>query len=357
MASRGEKINWCTLVDTNATYQIRAHVKSDEYESPIAPFLTQYIGHFLDYHRVNHSPWPMGIFFEVQREIAMAARSNSTLPNPGKRPRIEVVGTADGGNGEGTSTYAATNWSPRAKEFDAQRRTMATCLEEMFNFLHLAEQQQLTVSTKHKEWEAQSKRQAAQAVQNALNATRKHAKELRQESQLQQERLQGTITSLQNQLNKRDLELQAATEKYRNLEDQNVRDRHRIQRLEMQTSELLLKCKALTDDNANTSTAPPSQSMDLEAMQRLRREIEDAKENFKANKVAWTHHAAKEIPTTAYQLLLTTPPTTDSPPTPFLDQCMGDGLLALELEFSDNNWGSQGEAFMGDEEEFEETQP
>lgn len=44
MAGRGEKINWGSLVDRNAVQQIRAHVRNESYESPIAPFLTQYIG-------------------------------------------------------------------------------------------------------------------------------------------------------------------------------------------------------------------------------------------------------------------------------------------------------------------------
>lgn len=68
--------------------------------------------------------------------------------------------------------------------------------------------------------------------------------------------------------------------------------------------------------------------------------------------MAWTNHAARIIATTAYQMLRS---TSEDPPASFLDQCTGDALITLELENSENTWGSQGDPFLGEDEE--ETQP
>ena len=337
MASRWEKINWGMLVDRNAVQQIRWHVQSDKYESPVAPFLILYIGHFLEHYQIAHSPWPMGSFLDVQREIANTARNDPTVPNPDKRPRIEGRYTAEGYNVKVASTSAAMNLGPCAKKYDEERRTMEACVEEMFNFLHTTEQQQQAAEAKFKEREACQKRHATQALQNAQTPARKNVEALREEFRLQEQQLQGKVTSLHTQLETRDLELQEATEKNRNQEDQSVKDRERIQKLEDQTSELFQKCKALTPELALRPTAQPTHLVDMDKMQRLQRETDNAKENFEANKVAWTHNAVKIIATTAYQLLLATPPTSATPPTTFLDQCMDESLAALELDFSDNN--------------------
>ena len=73
LADQGAKINWGLLVEENFRIQLRGYRMRDDYSSPIGPFLTSYIAHFLSFYRKNNQPPRMGSFLDVQSEIAATA--------------------------------------------------------------------------------------------------------------------------------------------------------------------------------------------------------------------------------------------------------------------------------------------
>lgn len=60
--------------------------------------------------------------------------------------------------------------------------------------------------------------------------------------------------------------------------------------------------------------------------------MEQAKENLEANKVGWVDNAAKLIATNTYQISWTNLSATEDLPHEFLDCCINEALVALELE-------------------------
>lgn len=79
----------------------------------------------------------------------------------------------------------------------------------------------------------------------------------------------------------------------------------------------------------------PRNSEELTYLQQLRTETENAKTNFEANKAIWVQNAAKLIATHAHRMLWEKPPASAIPPQEFLDTCIDDAMVDLDLEQSE----------------------
>ena len=95
MADQGEHINWGLMVDENFRVQLQGYRRNPAYHSPIGPFLTAYIAHFLAFHQWHGRAPLMGTFLDLQWENSQAMARDPALPSTSKRPRIQEAAAAD----------------------------------------------------------------------------------------------------------------------------------------------------------------------------------------------------------------------------------------------------------------------
>ena len=337
LADKGEKVNWGLILDDQFRVQLRGYRRSEDYSSPIGPFLTAYISKFLAYHRMNHQPPRIGTFLDVQRNMAMAAIAASrdpAAPSSSKRPRVADPATSEGGNDK-------TNLGPQATDFQEQSKALATCMERMLQFMHTVEQERTTMVAQHDEVEERHKRKAAQVIQAAQARAKQTIAEAREECRSQLSEAQQTMGNFRNQVATLELELTASREQVDTMEKARKLAEDRALRLEQQNEEALARYKTLSKNSnpgTGTSTMEPSTTEELMRLQQARVETENARTNFEVNKSNWVQHAAKLIATHAHRMLWEHPPASAIPPQEFLDSCIDDALVDLDLEQSEPTW-------------------
>ena len=332
MADQGEVINWGLLVEEHFRIELRGHRNSDDYSSPIGPFLTTYIAHFLAYHRRYNRAPPMGSFLDVQREIAAAAATarDPALPGPSKRARSsEPTLAAD-------TTIA---WGPRATTFNTHSTALANCVAEMLKWIHTTEQERGAVMAEHKEIEERYKKKLTMAVQGARDQAQRILDSTHTEHRQQIEEKDQTLTNLRHQVTNLELELRATQDHVDELTKEKANAVERIQRLEQQSQEYLARCKTLAAHNDTLKQGQGTHGG--EGGSRIQEEkaaVEEAMQNFEANKIGWIHTAAKLIANNAYNWLREHPAIEGEPPQEFWDHCIDNALATLELEQSETDW-------------------
>ena len=339
MADQGEHINWGLLVDENFRVQLRGYRLNPAYHSPIGPFLTAYIAHYLAfYQRHNRGPL-MGTFLDVQWEISQAMARDPALPSSSKRQRTSDVAVGEG-------TMVAIGQGSRSIPWTQTRAALTTCVDNLMKWLQDAEQDHAMVNLRYKEMEEQFKRKAAHTIRVNQEQAKKTMEEARTEFQTQLEEAQQTLANLRNRVTSLELELAATQDHVDILNKEKAWAQERITRLTQQNQESLAHCKTLENtieslqQGSHTHTATQGANEDLLRLQQERLAAEQAKENFEANKVGWVHMAARTIAIHAYQLLIAKPPVTSEPPQEFLDDCIDNALAVLDLEHSDHEWES-----------------
>ena len=325
MADIGEKVNWGLLVDENFRVQLRGHRRQLDYESPIGPFLTAYIQHYISYHRRHNRPPAVGTFLDIQREIAAPPAAPAALPPPGqshKRPRIAELENVGAGARD-------TTWGPRTK-------ALATILDELLQFTHTTEQEKETIATAHREQEERTKRRTTQALQNAQAQADKTLESTKAEYRQQLEEAHATLTNLRNRITNLELEVGNAHEQVDLLAREKTYAEEKAHRLEQLNKEYLARCKALTTEQIPPTAQPVPAELEKLRLEQLA--IDQARENFEVNKVGWIHTATHAIASIAYRMLRAQPPTEENPTQDFLNICIDDAMAALDVELSDNDW-------------------
>ena len=329
MADQGEKVNWGLLVGEIFRKELRGHRRSTTYSSPIGPFLTAYITHYLGYVRRNGHHPVMGTFLDVQRELASAKPHDPAAPGPSKRPRLSELAMVP---------TAATVFAggTRVTKFQEQRHTMVTCMEQMLQFVSTTEKDLATMEARHQN-------KLNQAVQAAQVQAQAHLESTRKELRQQLEEAEQTLTNLRNRVANLELEVTATQDHVDMLTKEKTGALERAEKLEHQLQEFRARCKELTEahDALTRKSGAIAQAPTAEELAKLhqeRRDIEQAKENFEANRVGWIHEAARLIATHAYSILHGAPPKDPEPPQAFLDQCIDQALVALDLETSEHDW-------------------
>lgn len=332
MADAGEKINWGMIVEENFRLQLRGYRANSKYSSPIGPFLSSYIAHYLAYHQRYGKGPQMGSFVDVQREIAQATTRDPALPGPSKRPRSSEPAKDD---------TQATTWGPQASKFHAQGLVLSNCVGEMLQWIHAAEQETATIRTEQRDLEERYKRKVTLAVQGAREQAQRILEKTHADYKQQMEETNQTLTNLRNQVTNTELELKATQEHVDTLTTEKARAGERIQRLEQQSQEYLARCKALTTHNNTLEQGQSSQGTgNIANPQGQQAEDEHAIQDFEANKMGWIHRAAKVIATHAHQWLREHVSQLEDPPQEFFDYCIDNALSTLEMEQSEHDWDS-----------------
>ena len=334
LADKGEQINWGLLLEENFKVQLRGYRRNPVYSSPIGPFLSAYITHFLSFHKRNNQPPIMGTFLDVQREIAAAAAQNSTPPGPSKRPRLVSPSPA-------RDIATPSTWGPHTMEFHAKRTAVADCMEAMFQFVHGAEQEHRALTSAHKDFEDRLRRKATETIQAAQIQAEKRLAAAQLEHHQQNEETKQTLHNLREHVKNLENELTATQEHVDTLTKEKTILVDRTKTLEAQSAEARARCKALVADNTALKQTSGVPSINPEALSRLQQDriaVEQAQETFEANKAGWVHNAANLIATCAFEFLRSHPPVTEAPPMEYLNHCIDSTLAALDLEQSERDW-------------------
>lgn len=322
MADRGEKISWGLLVEENFRVQLRGHRRSREYSSPIGPFLSAYIAKYLAYYRRVNAPPPLGSFIDIQME--MAAQRYPSVPNNGKRPRLEL--TLGDNSGAGPS--------------NAQGQHHTDVIREHVEHLMLA----LQAATAEKEAleirlnEAQDiARRRTQAVQTARAHTHRSVEEARAESRQQLAEAEQTLQNLRNQVHNLELELQTSHDQIDGLTKERDIALERVHRLDQQTQEYQVRCRALTEasEAAAARAADAKATEEHQRLQQGQTSTTAAMENFEANKVGWVQTAARVIAGIAFRKLNA---SNEEPAEEVINACCDEAIEILELNPSEPEW-------------------
>lgn len=177
------------------------------------------------------------------------------------------------------------------------------------------------------------------AIQGAREQTQRMLEKTHADHRQQLEEVNQTLANLRHQVANLELELKATQEHVDVLTTEKACAKDRIQKLEQQNHEYLARCKALAVPNDTGEPGQHSQGGEITTgIQEQKTAIEQAMQDFEANKVGWVHSAAKIIANSAYQWMQAHLPTEVDPPQEFIDYCIDNSLAVLELEQSDNDW-------------------
>ena len=327
LADQEEKVNWGFLVDEHFRVQLRAHGRIHDYLSPIGPFLSAYIAHYLSFHRRNGRAPTMGTFLDVQQELAKELAPPFTQPTPSlKRQRVLELGT-------GGAMAKDPAWGPRTSEIHAHTVNLTETLEGLLQFIHQTEQG-LTMA--HREQEERAQRKAAHTIQTIQEQSARNLEAVHAEYKQQLDEAQCTLTNLRNRISNLELELTNAQEHLDSVAKEKAWLQEKAEKLEQKNAEYLTRCKTLTEEQVASIGQPAAG--DLERLSRERQELEQARENFEINKAGWIQDATGTIASCAYRILRAQPPTTEDPPQEFMEKCINEAMATLDMEQSDNDW-------------------
>ncbi len=247
--------------------------------------------------------------------------------------------------GGGTSQ----EWGPHATTFCEHTTAMIACVEQMLGLVQLTEQDSTTLRTQRQEIEERTKRKAAQAVQATQARAKKELDEAHVEFHHQLSEANQTIANFRNQVANLELELSTTQEQVDAIAKEKTLATERAQCLEQQHAEAMARCRTLNEALAQGTSTQSTASRDAEELarlQQLRVEVENARESWETNKVNWAQQAARVVATNAYRILWANPPQGAVPPTEFLEKCVDDALVDLDVEQSEPNWDGMEMDFM-----------